>query len=657
MESLMGRDALPFWPRSAKLAWWLRRLHMMSAGEVLWRARTRGMLEIWRRQWSPPPPPRLGAPDPYRTPVSLPSADTRAVVEAGRSLLDGTYTALGCTFELDPVEWHLDPQSGVTAPLAFGPLMNYRDPELVGNVRNIWEFNRHQHLTVAAAAYALSRDERLAVFVRRQIEAWILQNPYPLGVNWASPLELGLRLLSWVWVSRLLTGSPEREALFGTHGCLWPGIYRHQWLIARLRSRGSSANNHLIGEMCGLYVSATVWPVFEQSSKWSGLARRSLHREIDRQYYASGLNKEQAYGYHLFSTEFLALAALESDRYGSPFSSDYLRGLRRAVSAALALPAPGGVKPNFGDSDDAVALDLGSPRRALGWLPAVAAAWLGEPSFHPEQPAAARDSAAFLLSGVRPQDQPSEGIEEKPPTRAYHDAGLFVMTSTCNGEEAICLADAGEIGYLSIAAHGHADALSFTLAVGDEALLVDPGTFSYHYDPEARAYFRGTRAHNTITIDGENQSQSGGPFLWTRKADATVHGWHQTEREAVLMASHDGYERLADPVTHWRRLVLDAGHLTVDDELAGTGVHDVEWRLHLAPGCEAHLDGHSCDILGRRHRLSLQLDTSLRWELLVGEANGGWYSCSFNQRQETTTLVGSARLALPRHLRHVLTLH
>lgn len=515
----MSSDRLLARSRLGKLAWRLHRLQMMSAGEVLWRVRTRVMLEIWRRQGPPmAPSPRLDAVDPYRLPEPLPAAEAQAVLDVGRRLLDGSYTALGFSFDLDPVSWHLDPQSGVRAPLSFGPLMDHRDPKLVGNVRNIWELNRHQHLTVAAAAYAVSRDERLAVFVRRQISSWLEQNPCLLGVNWGSPLELGLRLLSWVWISRLLEGSPEWEALFGARGCLWPAIYRHQWLIARLRSRGSSANNHLIGEMCGLYVSATVWPVFEQSRQWSRLARRSLHRELDRQYYPSGLNREQAYGYHLFSTELLVLAGLEGERYGSPFSAEYLGGLRRAVAAALALLAPGGAKPSFGDSDDGVALDLGAPRGALGWLPAVAATWLGEPPCYPEQPAGARASAAFLLSGLRIQSQPAEDGAAALRTRAYRDAGLFVMTSTCHDEEVVCLADAGGVGYLSIAAHGHADALAFTLAVGDEALLVDPGTFSYHYDPAARMYFRGTRAHNTITIDGEDQSQSGGLFLWTRKA-------------------------------------------------------------------------------------------------------------------------------------------
>src|SRR5450759_4691047 len=87
------------------------------------------------------------------------------------------------------------------------------------------------------------------------------QNPFPLGVNWASPLDLGLRLISWVWACRLLSGSREYELLFGDDGRLWPSIHRHQWMIARMHSRGSSANNHLIGEMAGLYISSAVWGV------------------------------------------------------------------------------------------------------------------------------------------------------------------------------------------------------------------------------------------------------------------------------------------------------------------------------------------------------------------------------------------------------------
>jgi hypothetical protein len=651
----MSSNASPSQRVSGTIAWRLHRLQMMSAEEVLWRIRQRAVFEMWRRRHRPPPPsPRFLPRDAYGAPASFPPEENERVVDEGMRLLEGTYTALGFEFDVDQVIWNLDPQSGVTAPLTFGPLIDLRDPQLVGNVRNTWELNRHQHLVQAAAAYALGRDERLARFVRRQLESWLHQNAFPMGVNWASPLELGLRLISWVWVSRCLAGSPEHETLFGLQGCLWPAIYRHQWLIAELHSRGSSANNHLIGEMSGLYVSAATWPVFDQSKTWAQLARHSLHQEIRRQYYGSGLNREQAFGYHVFATELLMLAALEGERTGSPFSVAYLDGLRRAVSSGLALTSRDGRQPNYGDSDDGVALSLDAERPGVSWLPMVASAWLGGLAPDRNTPAATRAAARLLLSGIRPPEPHAPAIASPPRTRAFHDAGLFVMASGGEGDEVICLADAGDLGYLSIAAHGHADALSFTLSVGDEQLVVDPGTFTYHFDPEARAYFRGTRAHNAVVIDGEDQSRSAGPFLWTRKARAKVHNWQRTDRGAVLAASHDGYERLASPVTHRRTLVLDGGQLTIDDELEGSCVHDVEWRLHLAPGCQARLGAQVCEIVGRRHRVSLQLDQTLQWRALMGDAAGGWYSGFFNQRQQTTTLVGSARLALPVRLRHVL---
>ena len=96
--------------------------------------------------------------------------------------------------------------------------------------------------------------------------------------------------------------------------------------------------------------------------------------------------------------------------------------------------------------------------------------------------------------------------------------GYIVM----GGEGCHLVFDAGPLGYLGIAAHGHADALSFCLAIDDAWWLVDPGTYAYHSAPEWRSYFRGTSAHNTIRVNGNDQSQMGGAFMWLRKAHATV---------------------------------------------------------------------------------------------------------------------------------------
>lgn len=316
--------------------------------------------------------------------------------------------------------------------------------------------------------------------------------------------------------------------------------------------------------------------------------------------------------------------------------------------------------PTYGDYDDGVATGLPrSGSQVLDRIAAVTSEWVPDAECGIPLSPESRLAAKIQLSGVRIPERESrpKPLPASAPrlSQGLRDAGLYMMRSVVDNEEVFVLADAGELGYLSIAAHGHADALSFTLAMGDEQLLVDPGTFSYHYDPAARAYFRSTRAHNTIAIDGQDQSQAGGLFLWTKKARTTVHDWHPSEGGATLAASHDGYERLASPVTHRRTLTLDGGQLTVDDELDGEGEHDIEWRLHLAPGCVAKYVDDTCDVRADRHRLSIKLDTALQWDRVVADARGGWYSPAFNQREKTTTLVGSARLAMPTRLSHVVS--
>jgi uncharacterized heparinase superfamily protein len=97
--------------------------------------------------------------------------------------------------------------------------------------------------------------------------------------------------------------------------------------------------------------------------------------------------------------------------------------------------------------------------------------------------------------------------------------------------------DSGELGYLSIAAHGHADALAFTMSVAGKEILVDPGTYSYHTLPRWRNYFRGTAAHNTVVVDGKNQSVIGGNFMWVKHASAACRKWSR-ERNATYFEAY-----------------------------------------------------------------------------------------------------------------------
>ena len=174
--------------------------------------------------------------------------------------------------------------------------------------------------------------------------------------------------------------------------------------------------------------------------------------------------------------------------------------------------------PRQGDGDDGRGLVLDAPE-ANRWpsLLAIGAATFGRLDWWPAVP----PNAASVIIAALPGS--ARAADDRPQTRPWHfaDAGLTLLRTTSTREPEIwCRCDGGPHGFLSIAAHAHADALSVEVRYGGVDILADPGTYCYHGDPAWRSYFRSTIAHNTLEIDGRNQSVEGGPFLWLRHADS-----------------------------------------------------------------------------------------------------------------------------------------
>lgn len=609
-------------------------------------------MAAWRLRpaWSSPAPalPVARPEDEGGRPASLDGVlpaeiDREALLAEADRYMAGRYAWLGTSF-LDPApDWQRDPVSGRRAAVTFSGGLDIRDPGVVGDIKVVWELNRHHHLTVLALAHRLTGDSRYASEIVRQLRSWVDANPVMEGVNWSSPFELATRLFAWVWIERLLSGTAEHEALFGAGGLLWNAAYWHQRIVATRHSFGSSANNHLIGEWAGLYVASLAWPVFPESERWRTRARRGLERECRRQVHPDGLNREQAFGYHLLTLEFFLLAGRDADRAGEPLSDGYADVVRRMLAALPRLADARGHLPRWGDDDEGMAAQL-RPRaaRRAGWLLSAGRSWPGTST----SPAA--------MGEARP-----EGSD------AFRSAGVYVLASQRGDptEEVLCAADAGPLGYLSLAAHGHADALSFTLHVAGRPLIVDPGTFAYHADPRWRSYFRGTAAHNTLLVDGLDQSVPAGPFLWLRHARSRVLEWSTregaprrsagavTDSGADLLAEHNGYARLKGVGVHRRRWSLRGRRLVVEDRLEGTGRRQLEWRLHLHPACAVQLEAGTCLVEREGAALRIALDSCLEWRMVWGGERAGWYSQGFNQREPACTLVGSATAALPADVR------
>jgi hypothetical protein len=442
-------------------------------------------------------------------------------------------------------------------------------------------------------------------------------------------------------------------------------IFEHCHFINGHRSLYSSANNHLLGEYMGLLVGALAWPLWPQSDQWRRRALEGFEAEALRQNAPDGVNREQAIYYQHEVADMMLLCGLIGRANGATFSAEYGHRLQRLLEFIAAVMDVGGHVPMIGDADDAVMVRLGREPRfdVYRSLLATGAVLFDRRDFAAK--AGTFDDKSRWLLGDEAQAKfdhlAGSGGTAEPARRGFPDGGYYVLGHRLGEPDEIrVVADAGPLGYLSIAAHGHADALAFTLSVAGHELLVDPGTYAYHTERRWRDYFRGTRAHNTVCIDGQDQSVSGGNFLWLRHARAWCERFETGDTEDRLLAAHDGYRRLSSPVTHRRETVLDKSgrRLVVTDELDGSGEHDVEVHWHFAEHSRVEISEGKVAVSRGPVHLSMQLEGA---DFELGCATGqdspplGWISRRFDVKEPSPTLRWHGRVNAP--ARWITTMH
>jgi len=643
-----------------KLNWYLNRLRCMSVPEVSHRIRRRvrtAFQQVGLGTAERTPAPRF-------TPVRswlhrISPASPGDYVEAAERVLSGAVPIL--SREAVPVgtdpRWNRNPIGGQEVPLIFGKLIDYRDQELVGDVKYLWVLNRHAHLVTLAQAHCLTGDPRYLRAIGAQLRSWMTQCPYLRGPNWTSASELAMRLIRWGAVWHLIGGA-SAEIFRGEAGerllADWLAcIYRHVHFVRGNLSRFSSANNHLIGELAGVFIASATWPFWEDLRGWGESARDGLAVELVKQTGADGVSREQSLNYQRFVLEYALLAGLAGRATGIELPSEFWARVEAMLVFLAAVTDVGGNVPMIGDSDGCDVLRLSqepdfSPYRSVLALGSVV---LERPALRDEAGAIddgvlwlCGDSARDVFTGLPSPEQPS-GVR-----REFAEGGYFVLGSDLGTKREVrIVADVGPLGYLSIAAHGHADALAFTLSVSGRELLIDPGTYVYQSKKEWRDHFRGTSAHNTVRVDGRDQSVGGGNLVWTRHARVTRELWETSPSRDRLVGSHDGYARLEDPVIHRRELDYSRPErkLTIRDSLICRASHAVEIGWHFSEECTVASEGLTVVAENGPARIVLRPPTHPgRVTLLSGSESPrvGWVSRDFDVKVPAWAAVWRAEI-------------
>jgi len=606
------------------LGWTLRRLRAMSAAEIIMRLRRR-----LRDHLVPPLRSKLSAEQAFDTYFrgENPLASWGEVPDGVISLLQGPPPALepvsldaALRLDLfgkqvvldDPPNWHKNYATGAEWPI--GEKMDFHRTDLAGGPKWVWEINRHSMFSALAYGYHATGDLAYAGKLLAWMEDWVDRNPADRGIHWTSALELAVRLVVWTWCLRMVAASPEGRGLLARSpmkkivGCM----AQHADYVCNNYSYGSSGNNHLIGEVAALAVFARCWPAWDSADQWLVWARAMAEHECLNQFWPDGVSKEQSFHYVPFIWEFYLHMALA----GIPLSPEVIARLDASARFVDAIATCSGFVPQVGDEDDGTVL-----RQLPG----------GWPRF------GVIGSALATELGIRLARRPIAGHPEDA-VLVFPEGGYTVFRT--RSPEIHVLFDHGPLGFGSLAAHGHADALSVAVSLDGRPLLVDPGAYTYHDEPAWRDYFRSTRAHNTVCIDGRSQAEMLGPFLWGRRYEVratagSAHTYHVPGRTTPFYDA-----------THERSVRLEGRRLVVTDRIMG-GFRSAEAAWHCHPDVEVSRNGERELVLaqdGKRvARMSLHFapaDLSLvRGNPADDKPTPGWYSPGLGRKTPTTSIL------------------
>ena len=537
-EFIWGRSCLSkFLMMKEKLHFYLLRLRNSSFPELIYRVKQFYFLKKLKRQISENKAP-IAVPiidDEDIKNLRLPSLEGRINKNLIQNILNGELFTLNTDKDVIK-KFENEHRQVFSTDIKF----SHGKPD----IRAVWEPSRLQHLFILLN-YISQTEETSDVqvvkqFVKDAVIDWIQKNPFLFGPHYISAMECGLRIPVFFYCIKDLDNLDA-----GEYQLILDTIYHHGWWISKHPSLYSSLGNHTIAECVGLTFAGAVFRNTKEGRSWLTTGRDLLKKELDHQILEDGGPAEHSFNYHRFVLDlyWLVIDFLEkNDLYNC---SELKERLKQGERFIIAFEDIRGTLPSIGDSDDGHAIAPGLyPRRIISY-------------------------------------------KKNEKLQTYSTSGYTIIN--CN--HTVMTLDHGPLGMAPLYNHGHADALSITLSVDNKKLLVDPGTYKYNGEPEFRKYFKGTRAHNTVTIDGLDQAVQETGFIWSLPYKTKLLKREEINGGFLLQADHDGYMRMKNPVRHLRSIAtFDKQFFLVKDTFSGKGVHFFELNYHIHPDSEISLE-------------------------------------------------------------------
>lgn len=554
----------------SKITWMIQRLRAMSAPEVIWRLQQKKLQRKEKRTFKQ----KVLITDHVfnQSLIGLQINPMRLFINEKNKnykLTDSIYLLGGYDYKKYEKEWFAGFQTNQQWPLEFSYDLQYKQRDDIGDARTNWELNRHFQFALLAKDYFASGDKKYLEKLIEVFEDWNLKNPFLWGISWTSVMEVAIRCSNWCWMYGFLSLAKDiPDDLFSK---IRIGIINMTDYICQHFSRYSSANNHLIVEMYAVGQAG----ILCDNKAWINLSIRTLTEQLPIQNYSDGVNKELSLHYQSFYMEAMGLMERLMVKNNVPVPSSWNPMFEKMSKYLRDCMGEYGEVVEFGDNDEGKILDLhGGEENHYRYVLGLMSCLLKRRYIEVVD---SSENINWIFTDSEIESSNNKSLYKPEGSVCYKEGGNTILRSTDN--RVLIGIDHAALGFGSIAAHGHADALSFQMFIDGEPVFVDPGTYIYHCDLKDRNAFRKTENHNTVCVDGKDQSEMLGAFLWGRKAKCDLVTYAEDKERIRLIGKHNGYK----PIIHRRFFNFDkkSGNIEIVDEL--NAICQAENHLVLNP--------------------------------------------------------------------------
>jgi hypothetical protein len=570
----------------------------------------------------------------------------RDYLETYSTRLAKFYSVLQTKISISYTQWRTEPKSKIKTPLVFKGKINHKSYKSAGEVKYLYELNRLHVLPVIAYSYSKNLNWQSFKQLNELVDSWMQENPYNHSVNWKNGIEVSIRSLNLLLTRILLT-----DIFSTTELCkkIDFSVTLHYEFLKNHLSLYSSANNHLLKELCGLIITGCAYD-FRQKNEELKYYFKYYQDEVLKQTFEDGGSKEQSVHYHaaVLNASFLVLHFVFKNQLKA--NNDFLYRIK-SMCIFLDYMTLGGQKESlFGDKDDSNILydvfDKGfnlyhslleTGKRIFTDI---------KYEFYQTDKEHRDFINALFYEGLYYESHSMPATYRQNNGYTYFSSsGYFIFKS--NNLKSHLYFDVGEMGFGSLAAHGHSDILHFTLWVNGEPIIVDPGTYQYHSKYlKWRNYFKGITAHNTISVNGQDHSKPLGTMMWSKLPAVQILSFGEKNNVISCEAEHSAFSNSKGKIKHKRKISTTDRGYCIDDEVSGKENFEVDFYLHFHPTINASLNKNLLTIKKGRILIKIESEIFKNAKLYHGDENIplGWYSLSYDNKVPTTTLKASCSI-------------